>query len=89
VDRGENEGRFSSDFEDIVHVLNNRRSIWEEMKNADGPVKQYLKSEFAKLLDQKYIDEWISAHLEYNEQKRVGFILGNMAELVEGSRKLD
>jgi len=29
VDRGENEGRFSSDFEDIVHVLNNRQLIWE------------------------------------------------------------
>ena len=57
VDRGENEGRFSSDFEDIVHVLNNRQPIWEEMKNADEPIKQYLKSEFAKLLDQKYIDE--------------------------------
>jgi hypothetical protein len=35
------------------------------------------------------MDEWISAHLEYNEQKRVGFILGNMAELVESSRKSD
>lgn len=27
VDRRENEGRFSTDFEDIVHVLNNRGSI--------------------------------------------------------------
>lgn len=83
VDRGENEGRFSSDFEDIVHVLNNRQSIWEEMKNADEPVKQYLKSEFAKLLDQKYIDEWISVHLDYNEQRRVGFILGSLFEFVQ------
>jgi len=83
VDRGENEGRFSSDFEDIVHVLNNRQSIWEEMKNADEPVKQYLKSEFAKLLDQKYIDEWISVHLDYNEQRRVGFILGSIAGFVQ------
>jgi predicted nucleotidyltransferase len=33
VDRGENEGRFSSDFEDIVHVLNNRQSIWEAYPN--------------------------------------------------------
>lgn len=83
VDRGENEGRFSTDFEDIVHVLNNRQSIWDEMKSADEPVKQYLKNEFAKLLDQKYIDEWISVHLEYNEQRRVGFILGNMSEFVQ------
>jgi len=83
VDRGENEGRFSSDFEDIVHVLNNRQSIWEEIKRAAEPVKQYLKDQFRQLLSQKYIDEWISVHLEYNEQKRVGFILGSMTELVE------
>jgi hypothetical protein len=83
VDRGENEGRFSSDFEDIVHVLNNRQSVWEEIRSTDEPVKQYLKDEFRKLLDQKYIDEWIGVHLEYNEQKRVRFILGNMSEFVE------
>jgi predicted nucleotidyltransferase len=83
VDRGENEGRFSSDFEDVVHVLNNRQSVWEEISNADEPVKQFLKAEFSKLLDQKYIDEWISVHLEYNEQRRVGFILGSMSEFVQ------
>ncbi len=81
-DRGENEGRFSTDFEDIVHVLNNRLTIWEEIKDEDESVKQYLKKEFQKLLDQKYIDEWISAHLEYSEQKRVGFIIGNMTDFV-------
>lgn len=52
------------------------------MKTAHEPVKQYLKSEFAKLLNQKYIDEWISAHLEYNEQKRGRFILGSISEFV-------
>ena len=83
MDRGENEGRFSSDFEDIVNVLNNRQSVWEEISNADEPIKQFLKDEFAKLLDQKYIDEWIGVHLEYNEQKRAGFILGSMSEFVE------
>ncbi len=83
VDRGENEGRFSSDFEDVVHILNNRQSVWEEISNADEPVRQFLKAAFLKLLDQKYIDEWISVHLEYNEQRRVGFILGSMSEFVE------
>jgi len=84
VDRGENEGRFSSDFEDIVHVLNNRQQVWDEMRDADGQLKQYLKGEFAKLLGQKYIDEWISVHLDYNEQRRVGFILGKISEFVDG-----
>lgn len=81
--RGENEGRFSSDFEDIVHVLNNRHLIWEEMNNANEVLKQYLKGEFSTLLDQKYIDEWISAHLEYSEQRRVGFMLGNLTDFIQ------
>ena len=84
VDRGENEGRFSSDFEDVVHVLNNRQQVWAEMRDTDVQIKEYLREEFRKLLDQKYIDEWVSVHLDYSEQKRVGFILGNLLEFVEG-----
>ena len=30
--RGGGNGRWSSDFEDIVYVLNNRNSIWEELR---------------------------------------------------------
>lgn len=47
-------------------------------------MKQFLKTNFAKLLDEKYIDEWISVHLEYNEQRRVGYIMGSMSEFVNG-----
>lgn len=83
ADRGENDGRFSSDFEDIVHLLNNRQTIWSEIRQANEPVRQYLRNEFAKLLDQKYIDEWVSVHLDYSEQKRTRFILGSMVEFVE------
>jgi len=53
------------------------------LKNANEQVKQYLKSEFVKLLDQKYIDEWISVHLDYHEQRRVGFIVGSLSEFVQ------
>lgn len=30
--RGNNDGRLSTDFEDIIFVLDNRRTIWEEIK---------------------------------------------------------
>jgi len=83
ADRGENDGRFSSDFEDIVHLLNNRQTVWTEIRGANESVRQYLKNEFIKLLDQKYIDEWISVHIGHTEQKRTGFILGSMSEFVE------
>lgn len=45
--RGGGDGRWSSDFEDIVYVLNNRNSIWEELQAADTTVKAYLKEQFA------------------------------------------
>jgi predicted nucleotidyltransferase len=84
IDRGENDGRFSTDFEDIIHVLNNRLTVWEEMNRAKEQLKGYLKSEFKKLLEKKYIDEWISVHLEYSEQRRVGMIIGRMSEFIGG-----
>lgn len=80
--RGGGDGRFSSDFEDIVFVLNNRTTIWKEMHEADEAVRNYLKSQFEKLLENEYIDEWISSHLEYREQARKGTIFGEMNEFV-------
>lgn len=82
-DRGENDGRFSSDFEDIVYVLNNRTSIWEEMAKANEVLRPYLINEFKQLLGNPYIEEWISSNLDYHEQSRIRYILGNLNELVE------
>lgn len=81
--RGERDGRTSSDFEDIVYVLNNRTTIWQELENASSEVRKYLKEEFKRLLDEPYIDEWISSHLEYREQRRVNFIIGGLSEFVK------
>lgn len=82
-DRGGGDGRTSSDFEDIIYLLNNRNTIWEEIRLAGAEVKKYILEEFNKLINYAYIDEWISAHLEYAEQARVRTILGRMRELVE------
>src|SRR5581483_3991158 len=32
LDRGRNDGRTSTDFEDIIFVLENRRSVWQELE---------------------------------------------------------
>jgi predicted nucleotidyltransferase len=82
-DRGNGDGRTSSDFEDIVYVLNNRTAIWEEMKNAPAPVKIFLKEQFQKLVAEDYLYEWISVHLDYNEQRRVNYILGGLANFID------
>lgn len=62
--RGKNDGRTSQDFEDIVYVLENRESIWEEMDNSDKSVKEYLQSEFQILLKNLNLFEWIDSHVE-------------------------
>lgn len=81
-DRGKGDGRLSTDFEDIVYVLNNRPGIWTEIKEASSAVKQYLKEELAELLEQKYIEEWVGMHLDYYERQRSAGILQRMSEFV-------
>ena len=80
--RGKDDGRTSSDFEDIVFVLNYRNTIWEELQKADKEVMQYLKNEFSKLLAGNYIDEWIAVHLDYNDRQRGSLISGRLKEFV-------
>lgn len=77
-DRGSSDGRTSQDFEDIIYILNNRKSIWNEMEDELGPVKEYLKNEFRELLSQEYIYEWISCHLDFAEQNRVNMIIAGL-----------
>lgn len=81
--RGGGDGRWSSDFEDIVYVLNNRNSIWEELQAADAAVKAYLKEQFRLLLVNEYFGEWISVHLEQNEQRRLRMIIGELTTFVK------
>jgi hypothetical protein len=80
--RGKNNGRTSSDFEDIVFVLNYRNIIWKELQEADETVKEYLKEEFMNLLADNYIYEWISVHLDYNDRQRGELIFGRLKEFV-------
>lgn len=63
--RGNNDGRTSQDFEDIVFVLDNRKTIWQEISACGQELKYYLKEEWNSLLNNRNIEEWLSAHLEY------------------------
>ncbi|MCX6318202.1 MAG: hypothetical protein NTW29_12985 [Bacteroidetes bacterium] len=62
--RGNNDGRTGTDFEDIVFVLTNRSEVWNEIHNADLGLKKYLEDSFTTLLNNKYLEEWVMAHLE-------------------------
>lgn len=82
--RGKNDGRWSTDFEDIVYLLNNRSTIWQEIKAIDGAVKSFILEEISMLLKNKYLDEWIGSHLEYNQQDRGAYIIDSLRDLING-----
>jgi predicted nucleotidyltransferase len=79
--RGGNDGRSSTDFEDIIFILNNRSAVWNEMEDANETVKAYLRYEFQQLLEEKYIDEWISCNLNFAEQSRAVFIANELKKI--------
>ncbi len=81
--RGNNDGRTSQDFEDIVFVLDNRKTIWQEL-NEVVELKTYLKEEWQNLLGNRNIEEWLSAHLEYETAAaRARLMLDEMKKFVE------
>lgn len=69
--RGKNEqeeydGRTSTDFEDLIFVLQNRRSIWDEINSVDEKLKSYYIDAFSWLLDHPNFEEWVNAHVGFN-----------------------
>ena len=62
--RGGNDFRTSTDFEDIVFVLDNCPTLSDDLRNVSDDLGQYLKVAFAKLLKHPDIEEGIYAHIE-------------------------
>ncbi len=79
--RGDKDGRFSHDFEDLVFVLDNRDSIWSEIKAAIPSLRSYLTEEFKTLLSNPDIEEWIYAHTGGSSPPPVEHILSNIKDI--------
>jgi predicted nucleotidyltransferase len=62
--RGDDNGRTSQDFEDIVFILENRDSIWDEINSSDEDLRKYLIDEFRILWRNPNLFEWIDCHVE-------------------------
>ncbi len=74
-DRGGNDLRQSHDFEDIVYILDNCTSILEDIRNAEGDVKKYIKGECEGLLENDGLSEGIESALPYgSDSDRVEMI---------------
>jgi predicted nucleotidyltransferase len=80
--RGKGDGRTSDDFEDIVFVLENRRSVWEEMDAADETVRAFLVDQFKTLRANRYVREWIDGHSGSYSPPGSYFILDDMDEFI-------
>jgi len=81
--RGNNDGRLSHDFEDIIFVLENRSSIWEELKSCGIKLQEYLQREFRNLLKQDFHKEWIQAHIEPNNTSSLEKIFEGINRFLE------
>ncbi len=76
--RGKGDGRTSTDFEDIVFVVENRRAIWQEMRASDPTVNNFLIDQFKTLQANTNIREWIDAHSDFRSPPGSYFILNEL-----------
>ena len=81
--RGGGDYRISHDFEDIIYVVDNRTTIVDEVSTADNRIKDFLHSEFNKILDSPYTEEILSAHLHPLIIKtRYPILLAKISEMI-------
>lgn len=73
-----NNGLYSTDFEDIVFVLENRFTVWEELNEAPTSLKEYLKDEFRQLLQNPLFEEWIDAHAGFGSPPATYYIIDRL-----------
>lgn len=80
--RGKNDGRTSSDFEDIIFVLETRKKVWGEMNEAEKNLKIYLQSEFNNLLKHPNIADWIDCHLDRGPNRSTLIIIEELKKFI-------
>jgi len=74
--------RTSHDFEDIIFVLDNRSTLVDEVLDARQEIQAFLKSEFKKINDSKYRDEFLSVNLDpYIREERFAIVLEKTEQL--------
>jgi len=81
--RGNGDYRTSHDFEDIIYLIDNRTTIVEEVRVADRRIRDFVKSEFKKILNTAYAEEILSAHLHpLILEKRYPILLAKINDLL-------
>lgn len=80
--RGANDGRTSTDFEDIIFVLENSSQIWNDFENAEQEIKLYLKNTFQTMLSNIHFEEWLNAHVGFGNTNATNYILERLNDFI-------
>ena len=62
-DRGKNDFYGSHDFEDIIYLIDNRKTIVSDIQEADEEVKQFIKIELTSINNHKQSNEILAMHI--------------------------
>lgn len=82
--RGKGNYLFSSDFEDIVYVLENSSQAQVLLLDASAEVLTYLQNAFAEMLSDPDFEEGLTAHLEPNTSAQQFIKIEAMLKAVVG-----
>jgi hypothetical protein len=76
--RGNNDLRTSQDFEDIVFVVENRKSLINELRASKDNVRNYLKLELSAIIKRRDLTEGIYCVISSgNEEERISHLKSN------------
>lgn len=82
--RGGSDLRQSHDFEDIIYIIDNSSEIVDIIKESKPDVKEYLKLEAKRLIENSGINEGVECALPYgSDSDRVELILDRLLEISE------
>lgn len=87
LQRGKNDGRTSTDFEDIIFLLENRATIWQEIVESEKNVAIYIKETFAKLMENGNFEEWVDSHAGFSRIPATYFIMEQLETLTTNNIK--
>ena len=82
--RGIGEMRLSSDFEDVVYLLDNRPEIVNEVKSTDPIVREFIQRAARRLVEDPRLSEAIEAALGFGSERgraqRIRSVLSDLAK---------
>ncbi len=82
--RGNNDTRFSHDFEDIICVIDNRLDIVSAIKQSTGEVRPFLREEFERIINDPLKLEAISGNLYFEtREERFAMIMAKLKGMTE------